>query len=129
MNRMPPSLLAPPAPYNPKTLVSPDPSIFLDIPALQHSESAKWTRYGPDVLPLWIADMDFAVAPSIRAALIERASRPLGYHLFEDPPLIQLLKEKLQNSGFPKIPDHGIHLLTGVVPGLYTAVFALTSPG
>ena len=75
-----------------------------------------------------VADMDFAIAPSIRAALIERTSRPLGYHHFEDPPLINLLKEKLHKMDFPKIPDHGIHLLTGVVPGLYTAVFALTSP-
>lgn len=34
--------------------------------------SIKWTRYEPDVLPLFVAEMDFAVAPKIRGAVIER---------------------------------------------------------
>ena len=29
----------------------------------------KWHRYGEDVLPAWIADMDFAVAEPVRRAL------------------------------------------------------------
>jgi cystathionine beta-lyase len=108
--------------------VEPDPNILLDIPVLQHPDSAKWTRYGPDVLPLWVADMDFAIAPSIRAALLERASRPLGYHLFQDPTLMHLLREKLQRLGFQNLPDNGITLLSGVVPGLFASIVGLTAP-
>ncbi len=42
--------------------------------------SIKWTRYAPDVLPLFVAEMDHEVAPAIRQALIERVQQSdLGY--------------------------------------------------
>jgi cystathionine beta-lyase len=31
--------------------------------------NTKWTRYGPDVIPAWVADMDFGVAPAVQAAI------------------------------------------------------------
>ena len=31
--------------------------------------STKWSRYPEDVLPMWVADMDFAVADGILQAL------------------------------------------------------------
>jgi len=108
--------------------LEPQHDIELDIPTLRHPTSAKWTRYGPDVLPLWVADMDFDIAPSIRAALIERAHRPLGYHHFEDPQVMQLLREKLTRMGIQSIPDHGISFLSGVVQGLFISVAGLTTP-
>lgn len=98
------------------------------ISSLRHPDSAKWTYYPPDVLPLWVADMDFAIAPSIRAALIERVGRPLGYHAFNDP-LLPLLREKLHRIGYPKIPDGGIHFINGVVQGLFASVLGLTALG
>jgi cystathionine beta-lyase len=42
--------------------------------------SIKWTRYQPDVLPLFVAEMDFGIAPGIADALVERVrSSDLGY--------------------------------------------------
>jgi cystathionine beta-lyase len=42
----------------------------------------KWTWYPKDVLPLWVADMDFLAAPSIRAALRKQVEHGvLGYEL------------------------------------------------
>lgn len=42
----------------------------------------KWTLYPKDVLPLWIADMDFPVAPSIQAALHQQVEQGvLGYEM------------------------------------------------
>jgi cystathionine beta-lyase len=42
--------------------------------------SIKWTRYAPDVLPLFVAEMDHEVAPEIRQALVERVQQSdLGY--------------------------------------------------
>lgn len=35
---------------------------------LRQRTSMKWGRYEPDVLPLWVAEMDVAVPPGIRAA-------------------------------------------------------------
>jgi cystathionine beta-lyase len=44
-------------------------------------DSQKWNKYaGRDVLPLWVADMDFAAPPAIVAALERRvAHRIFGY--------------------------------------------------
>ena len=37
------------------------------------SDSIKWGKYaGRDVLPLWVADMDFAAPPPVLAALNRR---------------------------------------------------------
>jgi cystathionine beta-lyase len=42
--------------------------------------SVKWTRYAPDVIPLSVAEMDFEIAPSIAAAIIERVrASDFGY--------------------------------------------------
>jgi cystathionine beta-lyase len=43
----------------------------LDIPieALRRRQNRKWNRYGPDVIPAWIADMDYTAEPSVQAAL------------------------------------------------------------
>ena len=35
--------------------------------------STKWSRYAPDVLPMWVADMDFAASPAIIAAIQDAA--------------------------------------------------------
>lgn len=37
--------------------------------------SMKWSAYGPDVLPAWIAEMDFPLAPPIAAALTDAVAR------------------------------------------------------
>jgi cystathionine beta-lyase len=42
--------------------------------------SVKWTRYAPDVIPLSVAEMDFAIAPSISDAIVERVrASDFGY--------------------------------------------------
>ena len=40
-----------------------------DIARLRARRTSKWHKFPPDVLPAWVADMDFGVAPSITAAL------------------------------------------------------------
>lgn len=53
----------------------------LTEPELRRSRtSVKWSAYPDDVLPMFIAEMDFPVAPEIRAALLEQIERSdLGY--------------------------------------------------
>jgi cystathionine beta-lyase len=52
----------------------------LDESVLRRRRGAKWMRYGPDVLPAWVADMDFAPAPPVARALAEQlATGDLGY--------------------------------------------------
>src|SRR5205807_9220770 len=43
----------------------------VSLERLRRRSSSKWTRFDPDVLPAWIAEMDFALAPSIQKRLAE----------------------------------------------------------
>jgi cystathionine beta-lyase len=47
----------------------------LDVAALRKRRSAKWSVYPPDVLPAWVAEMDFPLAEPVRAALHEAVER------------------------------------------------------
>ena len=38
-------------------------------------QSAKWARYPPDVLPAWVAELDFPLAPPVREASAQAVSR------------------------------------------------------
>lgn len=52
----------------------------VDVDVLRRRRTIKWTRHGPDVLAAWVAEMDFAVADPIRAALLEAIDREdFGY--------------------------------------------------
>lgn len=42
------------------------------LPALRARTSEKWSAYPPDVLPLFVAEMDYPLAPPIARAIIER---------------------------------------------------------
>ncbi|MGD0198437.1 MAG: aminotransferase class I/II-fold pyridoxal phosphate-dependent enzyme [Solirubrobacteraceae bacterium] len=47
-----------------------DPALTeIPLELLRERRSAKWTRYGEDVLPAWVAEMDFPLAPAIKRAL------------------------------------------------------------
>ncbi len=47
----------------------------VSLEALRQRRSEKWRRYPPDVLPAWVAELDFALAPSVRRALAEAVER------------------------------------------------------
>src|SRR5215467_5526376 len=52
----------------------------VDIARLRQRRTVKWTLYGPDVLAAWVAEMDFDVAPPVRAALLDAVEREdFGY--------------------------------------------------
>ncbi|WP_104990732.1 MalY/PatB family protein [Deinococcus sp. NW-56] len=102
----------------------------LDPATLRHPDSMKWTFYPEDVLPLWVADMDFPVAPAIVEALQERLTHGLGYgQMMGDARLIAALGEKLAGHGLTDLPREGFSFIPGVVPGIYAAVAALSAPG
>ncbi|MFN0092223.1 MAG: MalY/PatB family protein [Acidimicrobiales bacterium] len=52
----------------------------LDLADLRRRRGAKWGRYGPDVLPAWVADMDFEPPEPVRRAVLELVETgDLGY--------------------------------------------------
>jgi cystathionine beta-lyase len=52
----------------------------VDVERLRRRRTVKWTLYGPDVLAAWVAEMDFDVAPVVRAAIVDAVDREdFGY--------------------------------------------------
>ncbi|MBB2203047.1 MalY/PatB family protein [Gluconacetobacter tumulisoli] len=91
--------------------------------------SNKWTRYAPDVLPMWVADMDFAVAPSITEALRARLDHPvLGYATAKDSLRAQIVSEMRVRYDW-RIETSDIVFLPGVEPGFNMAMKAFMQPG
>ena len=82
-----------------------------------------------DVLPLWVADMDFAAPVAETRALLERAGHPVyGYSLYPDS-LYDALAAWLKNRHGWEVEREAIVMAPGVVPSLYATVLALTKPG
>jgi cystathionine beta-lyase len=111
--------------------VSDDFPYALPADQLRHSESFKWATYADDVLPLWVADMDFAVAPSILTKLHARLEQPIGYHPLKlQSDFTALLRAKFESTGIVGLPERGwVRFLGNVVSGLYASVMALSAPG
>lgn len=81
-----------------------------------------------DVIPVWVADMDFAAPPAVTRALIDRATHPIyGYTLFPDS-LYDALIDWMHRRHDWVIQRDWIVLCPGVVPSLNAAVMALTQP-
>jgi cystathionine beta-lyase len=52
----------------------------VDVARLRRRRTVKWTLYGPAVLAAWVAEMDFDVAPAVRAAILTAVDREdFGY--------------------------------------------------
>ena len=82
-----------------------------------------------DVIPLWVADMDFAAPAAITNALVARARHPVyGYTLFPDS-LYQALIDWFQQRHQWSIEREWILMVPGVVPSLHAAAMAFTDPG
>ncbi len=82
-----------------------------------------------DVLPLWVADMDFAVPDAVSAALVARAAHPVyGYSLMPDA-VPAALVEWLQRRHQWAVQQEWIVMAPGVVPSLHAAVQACAGVG
>ncbi|MGE4533180.1 MalY/PatB family protein [Halomonas sp.] len=91
--------------------------------------SQKWHRYGDEVLPLWVADMDFASPPAVLEALRARVDHGVfGYGLVPDSLRETLCDWSREHYGWGIAPEWQ-HWLPGVVPALHLASLALTEPG
>ncbi len=82
-----------------------------------------------DVMPLWVADMDFAVPEAVHQALLERAAHPIyGYSFFPES-LYEALIDWLQQRHGWAVQREWIIMAPGVVPSLHAAALAFAEPG
>ena len=103
---------------------------FFDTPIERRgTASFKWDMYGGDVLPLWVADMDFASPPPVVEALQAVVGRGvLGYTLAPDSLSMAVAAHLERRYGW-RIEPGWIAWLPGIVPGLNLACEAFAAPG
>jgi cystathionine beta-lyase len=95
----------------------------------RNTGSDKWDRYEPDVLPFWVADMDFRSPPPVIEALHRRVEHGVFGYTSEVPGLREVVVERLRRLyGWTVEPD-AVVPLPGVVPGVNLACLALARPG
>ena len=94
------------------------------------TNSVKWDIFKEkDVIPLWVADMDFAVAPAITEALKKRVEHPVwGYTLVPQSYYDAVISWFHRRHQWDIKKDWIIYT-SGVVPALSATIKALTLPG
>ena len=103
---------------------------FNEIVPRRGSCSYKWdSAEEADVLPMWIADMDFRTAPPVIDALTKRVQHGIfGYTKVPDAYFDALTGWFERRYGFSFKKEWTL-FTTGVVPALSAVIKALTSPG
>lgn len=102
-----------------------------DLPTQRRgTNSLKWDLSGdPDMLPLWVADMDFQVLPEITAALRRRVDEGIfGYTLVPDSYYEAIIEWFASRHGL-SLKREWILYTIGVVPAVSCAIKAMTLPG
>ena len=102
----------------------------LEIDHLRHLTGIKWSRYGPDVLPAWVADMDIAPPPVVVEAL--RALVDRGDFGYNRQALAQLpdvfARWQAERHGWAIDPGD-VRVFCDVLHAIDTALWLLTGPG
>jgi cysteine-S-conjugate beta-lyase len=93
------------------------------------TESVKWNRYGEDVLPLWVADMDFRSPEPVIRALRERIDHGILGYPQEVPGLREAFLAHLERDHAWQVDPEALVLLPGVVTGFNLAIHAFTAAG
>jgi len=104
--------------------------LFDAPPERRFSDSIKWRRYrDSDVLPLWVADMDFAAPAPVLAAIEERLKHPVLGYADPWPSLNQAIVDGIARDHDWKVDPDWIVWLPGVVPGFNLACRLAGDPG
>jgi cystathionine beta-lyase len=90
------------------------------------TDSIKWSKYASrDVLPLWVADMDFAAPPAVLAALHQRIEHGVFGYGGPWPSLTESVLAHLESEYDWRIAQEWIVWLPGLVTGLNVACRAV----
>lgn len=100
----------------------------LDAGQLRARRTMKWSRYPEDVLPAWVAEMDFPLAPAVRGAVRDALERDdFGYP--EPRGLAEAFSGWAQRAqGWTPDPALAVPV-ADVMAGLEAALRVLTAPG
>ncbi len=95
----------------------------------RNSDSAKWNYVAEDVLPMWVADMDFRSPPAIIEAIQRRAAEGVFGYASHFPALYETIRARLSRLYGWEVAQEEIVLLPGLVSGLNVVAAAVGWPG
>lgn len=105
---------------------------LLTVPSLDQlrlRRSAKWQAFGPDVLPLWVAEMDFELAPAIAATLTEAVRHSDTGYAWQVTELGQALAAFAGGRWNWQVDPAAVHPVSDVGVGVVDLLRVLTRPG
>lgn len=109
-------------------------SIFNDVHNRNKTRSVKWdmkqTIFGSeDVLPMWVADMDFPAPPAVNEAIIQRATHGIyGYTVIDQNVKQSIVDWQLKQHNW-SINKSWLSFSPSTVTSLHITIGALTKPG
>jgi cysteine-S-conjugate beta-lyase len=94
----------------------------------------KWDRRpvnaaGDPLLPMWVADMDFACAPAIQRALDARITHPVYGYTFESPDDRRVFCEWQRDRNGWTVDERWLLQAPSVMPAVRAAILAFAEPG
>jgi cysteine-S-conjugate beta-lyase len=100
----------------------------LSLELLRRRRSAKWATHPDDVLPAWVAEMDFPLAPPVREALLEAIELDdCGY---PSPAAVKESFPRFAAAAYGwQVEPELVQVAPDVVVGLMEVLRALTEPG
>ena len=97
---------------------------------LRARRTVKWSLYGPDVLAAWVAEMDFDIAPPIRAALLDAVDREdFGYPVADLSDLTTACADFLADAHRWEVSPARIFPVADVLTGIARALDVFSPAG
>lgn len=112
-------------------------SLFEEVHERRKTRSVKWDLMemlyeledASDVLPLWVADMDFPAPPPVTAALKKRLEHPiLGYTYIDEDVKKAIVGWQARRNDW-HIEEQEIIFQSGVIPAMAAILQVFTNPG
>ena len=82
-----------------------------------------------DLLPLWVADMDFATPPFIIEAMKKRLEHPVFGYTVVPPDYWKVVSRWIEEHHQWKVEEQGMRFVPGIVKGIGLVVNVFTQPG
>jgi cystathionine beta-lyase len=105
-------------------------SFDFDTPINRHDTgSDKWTRFGEEILPMWVADMDFQSPPAVLDALRAKVEHGVFGYTMPPPALPQLIVDRMQARYGWQITPNDVLFSPGVMVSVSMAAQAFARGG
>src|SRR5699024_10069767 len=109
---------------------------FFNVKNRKGTNSIKWDQTNQvfntdddDVLPMWIADMDFPAPDKVNEAIIERAEHGIYGYTFIDDATKENVTSWLKNHHDWEVDTKSLTFSPSVITSLYNAITTFSEPG